>query len=102
MKINSGPFRIHRLAVTFIMLTELFVFAAFVTSAALAQTAPATITIDAPGATRGTAATAINASGVIAGYYFASDGTHGFVRNPDGLSSLLITRSVRCLDKLSQ
>ncbi len=53
-------------------------------SRASAQTQSPIITIDAPGATRGTVATAINASGVIAGYYFASDGTHGFVRNLDG------------------
>src|SRR6267142_1023988 len=89
MKINSGPSRFHRLAVMFIVLTELFVSAAFVTSAALAQTTPTTITIDAPGAgtshAQGTWATAINAGGVIAGYYVDSSGAcHGFIRNVDG------------------
>jgi len=53
-------------------------------SRASAQAQPPIITIDAPGATGGTVAMAINASGVIAGYYFASDGTHAFVRNTDG------------------
>src|SRR5258708_26397531 len=58
-------------------------------SRASAQNSPPLITFDAPGAGtahgEGTWATAINAGGVIAGYYVDSGGAcHGFVRNVDG------------------
>lgn len=58
-------------------------------SRANAQTQPAIITFDAPGAGtsngQGTWATAINAGGVIAGFFVDSTfACHGFVRNPDG------------------
>jgi hypothetical protein len=83
VKKKNGKLGLHVLAVTAVLLTGLFACIAFGPLATLAQTSPGIITIDVPGAVGGTVATAINAAGVIAGLYFASDGIHGFVRNPD-------------------
>jgi len=89
MKERNGKNRPHVFVVGVILLLGVFVCPVFVSSPALAQSSPPVITFDAPGAgtTRGqgTWATAINAGGVIAGYYADSGGAcHGFVRNTDG------------------
>src|SRR5437667_965636 len=65
-------------------LSLLLILCGLLGSRASAQTQRPIIAIDAPGATEGTVAMAINASGVITGYYLASDGEHAFVRNTDG------------------
>src|ERR1051325_588379 len=92
MKRNTRKVEMHVLAAIVRLLARVFVCAALVSSAALAQNSPPVITIDAPGAgtgrAEGTWATAINAAGIIAGYYVDSSGAcHGFVRNSDGTYS---------------
>src|SRR6266446_1512913 len=85
MKSKTRKLGFHALAVTVIMLTGLFVSAAFVTSAALAQTQSPNITFDAPGASQGTQPRGINSAGTITGYYTdANFKRHGFLRAPDG------------------
>src|SRR5216684_1364384 len=89
MKGNTRKVEMHALVAIVKLLAGVFVCAALVSSTALAQTQSPIITIDAPGAGtvhgEGTWATAINAGGVIAGYYVDSSGAcHGFIRNVDG------------------
>src|SRR6266704_6203682 len=89
MKRNTGKVEMHVLAAIVKLFAAIFVCAALVSSATLAQNSPPVITFDAPGAGtvhgEGTWATAINAGGVIAGYYIDSGGAcHGFIRNVDG------------------
>jgi len=84
MKKKNGKVGLHVLVVNVMLLAGFFACIAFVASATLAQTGPGIITIDAPGAVN-TVATAINASGVVAGYFYGSSGdSHGYMRNPDG------------------
>lgn len=82
--------RIFFLSARFVTLSGLLILSGLqLASRANAQTQAPIITIDVPGAGTGqdlgTVATAINASGAIAGLYFdGSHRAHGFVRNPDG------------------
>src|ERR1700746_3007171 len=56
----------------------------FVLSANANERKTAIITFDAPGATNGTLAIAINPGGTCAGLYIDSVGGHGYVRSRDG------------------
>src|SRR6266576_3569772 len=89
MKRTTGRVEMHVLATIVKLLAGVFVCAASVSSAALAQTAPPVFTIDAPGAgtgqNQGTFVTGINNNGWYTGYYFdATLGCHAFVDSQDG------------------